>query len=143
MFFVLSTILSTRFPPVRPFLASHFRTDWLSLLGLGNQVGSTTDHLLLLPIQLTERSKYVEGRADRVIANRSCWNLGTQSMPKLLITQTVLGSTWIEQKERKVCRYSCRCQLRMGRYLSKILPPPIFVCKPALQCNYAESTHSV
>ena len=27
------------------FLATHFRTDWLSWLGLGNQVGSTTDHL--------------------------------------------------------------------------------------------------
>ena len=27
------------------FLASHFRTDWLSRLELGDQVGSTTDHL--------------------------------------------------------------------------------------------------
>ena len=26
------------------FLASHFHIDWLSRLGLGNQVGSTTDH---------------------------------------------------------------------------------------------------
>ena len=26
-------------------LASHFHTDWLLWLGLGNQVGSTTDHL--------------------------------------------------------------------------------------------------
>ena len=26
-------------------LASHFRANWLSQLGLGNQVGSTTDHL--------------------------------------------------------------------------------------------------
>ena len=26
-------------------LAPHFRTDWLSKLGLGNQVGSTTNHL--------------------------------------------------------------------------------------------------
>ena len=26
-------------------LASHFRTDWVSCLGLGYQVGSTTDHL--------------------------------------------------------------------------------------------------
>ena len=33
-------------------------------------MGSTTDHLLLLPTQHTERSKYDEGRADRVIANR-------------------------------------------------------------------------
>ena len=29
------------------FLASHLRTDWLSWLGLGNQVGSTTDHLTI------------------------------------------------------------------------------------------------
>ena len=27
------------------FLVSHFHTDWHSRLGLGNQVGSTTDHL--------------------------------------------------------------------------------------------------
>ena len=27
------------------FLSSHFRTNWLSWLGLGNQVGTTTDHL--------------------------------------------------------------------------------------------------
>ena len=27
------------------FLASHFLSDWLSWLGLGNQVGSTVDHL--------------------------------------------------------------------------------------------------
>ena len=27
------------------FLASHFHTNWLSQLGLGNQVGSTTNHL--------------------------------------------------------------------------------------------------
>ena len=26
------------------FLPSHFCTDWLSRLGLGNQVGLTTDH---------------------------------------------------------------------------------------------------
>ena len=44
-FFLSSTSLSTRFPPVRPFLASHFHTDWLSWLGLGNQEGSTNDHL--------------------------------------------------------------------------------------------------
>ena len=31
--------------PTRYFLASHFRTDWFSQLGLGNPVGSTTDHL--------------------------------------------------------------------------------------------------
>ena len=55
----------TRLPPVRPFLVPHFCTDWLSRLGLGNQVGSTTDHLQLLPTQHTKRSKYDEGRADR------------------------------------------------------------------------------
>ena len=27
------------------FLSPHFRTDWLSPLGIGNQVGSTTDLL--------------------------------------------------------------------------------------------------
>ena len=62
---------STSFPPVRPFLASHL---WPSWLGLGNQLGSTTDHLQLLPTQHIERSKYDEGRADRVIANIGCWN---------------------------------------------------------------------
>ena len=50
-------------------LASHFRTDWLSRLGLGKQVSSSTDHLQLLPTQQTKRWKYDEGRADRVIAN--------------------------------------------------------------------------
>ena len=49
--------LLTRFPPVRPFLAPHLRTDWLSQLELGNLVGATTDHLKLLPTQHTERSK--------------------------------------------------------------------------------------
>ena len=39
-----STSLSTRFPSVRPS-GLHFRTDWLSRLGLSNQVDSTTDHL--------------------------------------------------------------------------------------------------
>ena len=33
------------FNPLSPYLASHFRTNWLSRLGLVNQVGSTTDHL--------------------------------------------------------------------------------------------------
>ena len=35
--------------PCRIILASHFRTGWLSLVGFGNQVGLTTDHLQLLP----------------------------------------------------------------------------------------------
>ena len=39
------------------FLASHLGTDWLSWLGLGNQVGSTTDHPELLPTQHTKKSK--------------------------------------------------------------------------------------
>ena len=42
-------------------------------MGLGNQVGSTTDHLSLLPTQHTERTKYNEGRTDRVVANSGCW----------------------------------------------------------------------
>ena len=52
------TYLTTRFPPVRPFLPSHFCTDWLSWLGLGNQVGSTTDHLIncYLPSSPKDRS---------------------------------------------------------------------------------------
>ena len=29
----------------KTLLASHFRTDWLSLQGLGNQVGSATNYL--------------------------------------------------------------------------------------------------
>ena len=33
------------------FLASHFRTSWLSRLRLGSQVCSTTDYLCLLPTQ--------------------------------------------------------------------------------------------
>ena len=41
----------------------------LSLVGLGNQTGSTTDHLYLLPTKHTERFKYDEGRADRVVVN--------------------------------------------------------------------------
>ena len=42
-------------------LASHFRTDWLSWLGLGNQVGSTTDHLnnYYLPSTLKDRSTLI------------------------------------------------------------------------------------
>ena len=39
------------------FLASKFHTDWLSQHGLGNQVGSTTDHLELFPTHPTKRSK--------------------------------------------------------------------------------------
>ena len=44
------------------FLASHFRTDWLSRLGLGNQVGSTTDHLAncYLPSTPKDRSTMKE-----------------------------------------------------------------------------------
>ena len=48
--------------PATSFLASHFLTDWLSRLGLGNQVGSIANHLLLLPTQDTKRSKLDEGR---------------------------------------------------------------------------------
>ena len=55
------------------FLSPHFCTDWLSRLGIGNQVGSTTDHLKLLPKQHTERLKYNEGRAHREVAKRGCW----------------------------------------------------------------------
>ena len=42
---VFSTSLSSRFSSCQTFLASHFRTDWLSQMELGNQVGSTNDHL--------------------------------------------------------------------------------------------------
>ena len=41
-FFVTTSLLPAF--PCQIFLGSHFRTDWLSRLGLGNQVGSTTDH---------------------------------------------------------------------------------------------------
>ena len=46
-------------------LASHFCTDWLSCLGLCNQLGSITDHPLFSPTLHAEKSKYNEGRADR------------------------------------------------------------------------------
>ena len=49
----------------------------------------------MLPTQHTEKSKYHEGRAGRVIANTCCWKLGTQSALKLGITQTRLASTLI------------------------------------------------
>ena len=42
-YFFVSTSLLPAFP-CQIFLGSHFRTDWLSHLGHGNQVGSTTDH---------------------------------------------------------------------------------------------------
>ena len=52
-------------------LASHFPTDWLSWLGLGNQVGSTTDHLTnyYLPSTLRDRST-MRAELTGVIANR-------------------------------------------------------------------------
>ena len=42
--FFLSTSLLSAFP-CQIFLAFHFCTNWLSQLWLGNQVGSTSDHL--------------------------------------------------------------------------------------------------
>ena len=49
------------------FLASHFPTNWISWLRLGNQVDSTSDHLSLFPTQHTERLTHDEGRADRIV----------------------------------------------------------------------------
>ena len=63
--FLLLHFHLTRFSPARSFLASHFCTDWLSRVGLGYQVGSTTNHLLLLPTRHTDRLKYDAGRIDR------------------------------------------------------------------------------
>ena len=40
-------------------------------MGLGNQVGSTIDHLQLLPPQHTERSNNDEGRADYFLELKS------------------------------------------------------------------------
>ena len=60
-----------------------------------------------------------EGRADRVIANRGCWKLGTQSLLKLGITQTGLASNLIKQKDRKDYRYSCKCQQLAKRFKRK------------------------
>ena len=37
------------------FHASPLPTDWLSQLGLGNQVGSSADHLELLPTPNTDK----------------------------------------------------------------------------------------
>ena len=79
------------------FLAPHFRTDWLTRLGLGNQAGSTTDHLKLLTTQHTKRSKYEKGRADIVIANRVCWNFGTHKVRSSWeITQTGLVRIYLQ-----------------------------------------------
>ena len=52
---------STRFP-LSDISCLHFRTDWLSRLGLGNQVGSTTDHLAncYLPSTPKDRSTMKE-----------------------------------------------------------------------------------
>ena len=52
---------STRFP-LSNLSCLHFRTDWLSRLGLGNQVGSTTDHLAncYLPSTPKDRSMMKE-----------------------------------------------------------------------------------
>ena len=52
-------------------LASRFRTDWLSQLGLGNQDGSTTDHLanFCLPSTLRDGSK-MRAELSGIIANR-------------------------------------------------------------------------
>ena len=52
-------------------LAFHFHTDWLSWLGLSNQVDSTTDHLTncYLPSTPKDRST-MKAELTRVIANR-------------------------------------------------------------------------
>ena len=51
------------------FLASHFRIDWLSRLGLGKQVGSTTDHLAnwYLPSTPKERSTMSAGQVSALV----------------------------------------------------------------------------
>ena len=62
------------------------------------------------------KDQYDEGRANRVIANRglleflSTHNLWVQRKLKLGISQTGIVSTWIEQKNGKVCKCSCKCQ---------------------------------
>ena len=55
------------------FLASHFFTDCLSGLGLGNQLGSISDHLYLLPKKIDRYNYKIEkdeGTADDVVVNR-------------------------------------------------------------------------
>ena len=59
---------------------------------------TTSDTILflskLLPTQHIERSKYNEGRADKVVANRGYWNVWYPlSTLDLGVTQTVLVST--------------------------------------------------
>ena len=56
---------------LQDLLASHFRTDWLSWLGLGNQVGSTTDHITncYLPSTLKDWS-VMRAELTGIIANR-------------------------------------------------------------------------
>ena len=94
------------------FLDSHFRTDWLSWLGLGNQVGSPYDHLANchLPSTPKEPSTMRVELTEKLLIEVVGIFTYPQSTLELGITQTGLVSTWIEQKDRKACMCSCKCQ---------------------------------
>ena len=90
LFFPL--LFSTRFPLSVPSCL-HFRTDWLSRLGLGNQVGSTTDHLAncYLPSTPKDQSMMKEEQTEYLRIEV----VGIQYLPSALelgITQTGLVS---------------------------------------------------
>ena len=109
-FYVILSLIFFHFPSTplsscQFFLSSHFCTNWLSRLGLGEQLGSTTDHLQLLLTQHTKRSKYDEGRVDRVVVNRGCWNSFWYAQSTLELGNHTDGACeyGIEQRDRKVC----------------------------------------
>ena len=57
LFFLFPLLPAFFLPP--DFLASHFCTDWLSCLGLGNLVGSTTDQLAKYDLPSTPKDRSV------------------------------------------------------------------------------------
>ena len=62
-------------------------------MGFGNQVGSTNDHLQLLPTKHTEWSKYDEGRAESTLLavyneNMNCYEFWSKKYHMISMVPT-------------------------------------------------------
>ena len=102
-------------------LASHFSTDWLSWLELGNQVGSTTNHLpnYYLPTTLKDQST-VRPELTGIIAKRG-WgkcNMRASSesfLPNTCSNQTRYFSLIILSRRSRLHEQTCRTRRTRDR----------------------------
>ena len=100
-------------------LASYFRTNWLSWLWLGNQVGSTNDHLAnCYQLSTPKDQSTMRAELTGLIVNRGWGKCNMRAWP--WVFYPILGLMCKDRKDWQERLNVCLCKEEFGVRLGKL-----------------------